>query len=135
MKNTTSKVLRKTAEAGVYFSTFIPAAALGQDAACDPNSLTIGEGADCAKGTSNTTTLFGEGGTFQQIANILIFLIGAIAVIMLILGGLQYVISNGDPKKVESAKNTILYAIIGIVVAILAFAIVGFVTGQLAPAA
>jgi hypothetical protein len=64
---------------------------------------------------------------------VLIFLVGAIAVIMLILGGLQYVISNGDAKRVESAKNTILYAIIGIVIAILAYAIVGFVTGQLAP--
>jgi hypothetical protein len=50
---------------------------------------------------------------------------------MLIWGGLQYVISSGDSKRVESAKSTILYAIIGIVVALLAFAIVSFVTGQL----
>jgi hypothetical protein len=54
-----------------------------------------------------------------------------VSVIMLIWGGLQYVISAGDSKRVESAKSTILYAIIGIVVAILAYAVVGFVTSSL----
>jgi TRAP-type C4-dicarboxylate transport system permease small subunit len=66
--------------------------------------------------------------TFQGIANTLIFIVGSISVIMIIIGGLRYVISNGDQKSVEGAKNTILYAVIGIIMAIAAFAIVTFVT-------
>lgn len=46
---------------------------------------------------------------------------------MLIIGGIRYVISGGDSKKVTDAKNTVLYAIIGLVIAFLAFAIVNFV--------
>jgi multisubunit Na+/H+ antiporter MnhB subunit len=61
----------------------------------------------------------------------MLFIIGAIAVIMLIIGGIRYVVSAGDQNAVTSAKNTILYAIIGIVVAFLAYAAVNFVSGQL----
>jgi hypothetical protein len=99
------------------------------------SNLTIQNGANCAKGTSNATSLFGGGGTtgiFQTISDLLIYIVGAVAVIMLIIGGLRYVISQGDKGNVESAKNTILYAVIGIVVAILAYAIVGFITNNLA---
>ncbi len=64
-------------------------------------------------------------------ANTLIFLVGAVAVIFLIIGGLRYVISNGDSKAVEAAKNTILYAIVGIVVAVISFALVQFVINAL----
>ena len=84
-------------------------------------------GADCSRAAGTSTDLFGTGGVFQTIANTLIFLVGAIAVLFLIIGGLRYVISNGDPKAVEAAKNTILYAIIGIIVSILSFAAVSFV--------
>ena len=50
---------------------------------------------------------------------------------MLIIGGLRYVISQGDANNVKQAKDTILYAIIGIVVAILAYAVVNFVAKAL----
>jgi multisubunit Na+/H+ antiporter MnhB subunit len=46
---------------------------------------------------------------------------------MLIIGGIRYTISQGDQSQVTSAKNTILYAIIGLIVAILAYALVNFV--------
>lgn len=91
----------------------------------------IGSGADCAKPTNAATNLFGDGSIFNTITNILLFLIGAISVIMLIIGGVRYVVSGGDQGAVTSAKNTILYAIIGIIVAFLAFAAVRFVTDQL----
>jgi multisubunit Na+/H+ antiporter MnhB subunit len=61
---------------------------------------------------------------------VLLFLIGAVSVIMLIIGGIRYTISQGDSSAVTSAKNTILYAIIGIIVALLAYAIVNFVLGS-----
>jgi hypothetical protein len=50
---------------------------------------------------------------------------------MLIYGGIRYTISAGDSKAVTDAKNTILYAIIGIIVALLAYAIVNFVLTSL----
>ena len=68
---------------------------------------------------------------FRIVVNILLFLVGSLAVIMLVIGGLRYVTSNGDQNAVASAKNTILYAIIGIVVAFLAYAAVYFVIDQL----
>jgi hypothetical protein len=66
-----------------------------------------------------------------NIINTLLLVIGIAAVIMLIIGGFRYVFSQGNEKAVSGAKDTILYSIIGIVVAILAFSIVQFVLGQL----
>jgi len=57
-------------------------------------------------------------GIFHTIVNILLFLVGAVAVIMLVIGGFRYVTSNGDQNAVSGAKNTIMYAIIGIIVAL-----------------
>lgn len=92
-------------------------------------------GASSAQGASQPSDLFGNGGIFQKITNIALYLIGAISVLMLIYGGIRYTISGGDSKNVTAAKNTILYAIVGIIVAILAFAIVNFVITSLTPVA
>ena len=67
---------------------------------------------------------------FQTVTNVLLFIIGAVSVIMLIIGGVRYTISQGDSSAVTSAKNTILYAVIGLIVAILAYAVVNFVIVQ-----
>ncbi len=92
-------------------------------------------GASSAQGSSQPSDLFGNGGIFQKITNIALYLIGAISVLMLIYGGIRYIVSGGDSKNVTAAKNTILYAIVGIVVAILAYAIVNFVITSLTPGA
>lgn len=63
----------------------------------------------------------------KTIANILLFILGAIAVVMIIIGGIKYATSNGDSSSITSAKNTILYSVIGLIVAILAYAIVNFI--------
>jgi hypothetical protein len=88
------------------------------------------QGVNCSapSGKAGTATLFGNGGIFQTVANTLIFIVAAVSVIMLIVGGLRYVLSGGESSAVKGAKDTILYAIIGIVVAALAFAAVTFVT-------
>ena len=90
-------------------------------------------GIDAAKpdGAAGTTGLFADGGIFKTVVNILLFLIGAISVIMLIVGGIRYTISAGDSGNVTAAKNTIMYALIGLIVAFLAFAIVNWVLGAL----
>ena len=59
--------------------------------------------------------------------NILSYIVGVAAIIMVILGGFKYITADGDASKVTSAKNTIMYALIGLVVAALAQAIVLFV--------
>ena len=99
----------------------------------DSNSPIL-SGSQCAKANGTSNNLFAQGGVFQTIANTLIFIVGAVAVIFLIIGGLRYVISNGDPKNVSAAKDTILYAIVGIVVAIVSFALVSFVINALSKA-
>lgn len=87
-------------------------------------------GANQARTSDMPTVIFGNSGIFTQIVSVMMFLVGILSVIMLVFGGLRYVISRGDSKAVESAKNTILYAIVGLIVAILAYAIVNFVIGS-----
>lgn len=111
------------------FALVTPNAVYAQN--CTDASGGISGGADCAKPTGAASNLFGEGSIFNTITNVALFLIGAISVIMLIYGGIRYVVSGGDQAAVTGAKNTIMYAIIGIVVAFLAFAAVRFVTDQL----
>ncbi len=61
------------------------------------------------------------------IINVALGILGLVAVVMIILGGLSYTTSAGDATKVKKAKDTIMYGVIGLVVALLAFAIVNFV--------
>ena len=68
-------------------------------------------------------------GTLAFIVNLLSIILGVAAVIMIIVGGLKYVTSDGDSNKVSSAKGTITYAIIGLVIAILAKPLVNLVLG------
>ena len=70
-------------------------------------------------------------GTINLIINVALGVIGLIAVVMIIMGGVQYTTSSGDAAKVKKAKDTIMYGIIGLVVALLAFAIVNFVLGNI----
>lgn len=68
---------------------------------------------------------FGKG--VQNVVNLLLFILGLAAVLAIILGGFRYVTSNGDAGQVKTARDIILYACVGLVVALLAFAIVNFV--------
>lgn len=90
---------------------------------------------DCAKtgvtGAGGDASNGSIGPILRNITNTLLFLLGAVAVIMIVIGGFKYVISNGDTSQVTSAKNTIFYAVIGLVVALLAYAIVNFVNTKL----
>lgn len=67
------------------------------------------------------------GGSIKVIVNMMLYLLGAIAVVMIVVGGIRYTTSNGDSGAITSAKNTILYSVVGLVVAIMAYAIVNFV--------
>lgn len=65
--------------------------------------------------------------TLLNIIKVVLGVLGFVAVVFIIMGGFTYVMSNGDSAKLTKAKNTILYAVIGLVVALLAFAIVNFI--------
>lgn len=92
--------------------------------------FTIQGGANAARGTDQTADLFGSEGIFRTITNVLLFILGAVSVIMIIIGGLRYVISGGNSTNVTAAKNTILYAIVGVIIALLSYAIINFVLGS-----
>lgn len=68
-----------------------------------------------------------EAGILSNVLNAVYFWAGILAVGLIIYGGFIYTISNGDPSKVKKAKDSILYAVIGLVVVLLAFAITSFV--------
>ena len=65
--------------------------------------------------------------TISNIINAVIGILGLVCVIVIILGGVQYMVSTGESSKVKKAKDTILYGVIGLVICVLAFAIVNFV--------
>lgn len=84
-------------------------------------------GAEAARGSGMPSELVGVNGVFTKITNTILYAVGIVSVVMLIYGGIRYVVSGGDSKKVTDAKNTIMYALIGLIIAILSFAIVNFV--------
>ena len=91
---------------------------IADQCAADPNAAIC---KDAGKGSEDL---------IKNIINVLLFIIGAISVIVIIFGGILYATSAGDSGQVTKAKNTILYAVVGLVVAFLAFAIVNWVIEQ-----
>ena len=88
-------------------------------------------GVQAAQGTGVPTSLFGGSGIVTTVTNILLFIAGALAVIMIIWGGLRYATSAGNAANVTAAKNTVLYAIVGLIIAFLAFAVVNWLLGAM----
>ena len=109
----------------VGFGAFVLAPATY--AACTDAKSCVTDGLTATGGTSSKTSV---SDIVKTIVNVLLFIIGSISVIMIIIGGIKYTVSNGDSSAVTSAKNTILYAVIGLMVAIFAYAIVNFVVSH-----
>lgn len=96
------------------------------------------EGVNFTSGNSSTSCDPQAGqqtvqGIVATVIDVLSIVVGVVAVIMIIIGGLKYITSSGDANNVSSAKNTILYAIIGLVVVLLAQIIVRFVINTATP--
>ncbi len=131
MTKTMKRLGAQAATASVLMATSLQyVAAADTGANCDVNGG-IKAGIDCANPGTTSKGLFAAGGIFSTIANTLIFIVGAVSVIMLIIGGLRYVLSGGESSAVKGAKDTILYSIIGIIVAVLSYAAVSFVLTRL----
>ena len=132
MKNIKRTLIAATLVLGIAF-TAIPALSQPAFAQVNPQEQACkGTG-----GTWNGTTCVGNTTTddlptvITNIINVLLYIIGAIGVVMVIIGGIMYTVSAGDAAAVTKAKNTILYAVIGLVIAFLAYAIVNWVIGAL----
>jgi len=94
------------------------------------NSTSTGTSTACADKGGTKATENGIASTAKQVVNILSLVIGAVAVIMIIVGGFRYIVSAGAADKVTAAKNTIVYALIGLVVVVFAQLIVHFVLNK-----
>ncbi|MFZ1801874.1 MAG: hypothetical protein WAW62_04255 [Candidatus Saccharimonas aalborgensis] len=91
---------------------------------CTSAATCIGTGANTAGGSGQNGDL---GGLIKTVVNTLLYVLGATAVLMIVIGGIRYVTSQGDAAHIKAAKDTILYSVIGLIVAILAYALVNFV--------
>lgn len=132
------KILLKTFTVLLAFSGFIgfsglttaPTFAEGEDKAtsdvCKSSAAAeVKRAAGCDGNTNAVVTIV------QTILNSIIAIMGIVAVIFIVIGGVNYMTSQGDPGKLKKAKDTILYAVIGLVVCALAFAIVNWTIGVL----
>ncbi len=117
------KIIKKASQ------VFTGAAALATIGAGRVMALSVQDGIDAAKTDDMPSNLVGAGGVIDSITSTILYILGFISVIMLIIGGVKYALSAGDAKAVTDAKNTILYALIGLVIAILSYSIVKFVIG------
>lgn len=81
--------------------------------------------------TAGSNSIYGPNGVLTKAARLIAVVVGIASVVMIIIGGFKYVTSSGDPNNVKSAKDTILFAIVGMIVAVSTQAIVLFVLERL----
>jgi hypothetical protein len=80
---------------------------------------------------SKTNPLTGSSGILTQVTSIVLYVVGIAAVIMVIVSGIRMATSNGDPQAFSSARTGLIYALIGLVIAVLARVIVLFIIGRI----
>ncbi len=131
------KTLRQRIAAALAFVMLatpvaIPAVAHAQDiqgCLSGGATLSVGNGNTCPTGNNNAGT-DKVNNIITTIVNIFSAIVGIVSVIMIIYGGFKYISSGGDSSKVTEAKNTIVYAVIGLVVVAMAQFIVQFVLNK-----
>lgn len=106
--------------------------------ASDVGAVNLMRGCDSDQSNSALCKSKDEGATrddagsmIQDVINVILMLLGIVAVIVMIVGGFRYVTSGGDESGIKQGKETILYAVIGLIIAMMAYAIVNFVVFRL----
>ena len=101
-------------------------------------SLSGSVSAQVSKGIDTATTsemqgksIDGKDGLIKTVVNILLWAVGILSVIMIIFSGFRYITSAGDTSKTKSAQSTLIYSVVGLIVAIMAWAIVNMVINRL----
>ena len=85
---------------------------------------------DCSRGKGQAKELDGNQGIITTIINTMLFIVGLLAVIMIIYAGIRFVTAHGYEKQVTGARQTIIYSVVGLIVAIVAYALVNWVFTQ-----
>lgn len=93
----------------------------------DAGGKTFNAAKQCLDDNGNPFTGDSVATSIKKVINILLYIAGIIAVIYVVIAGFRYVTSNGDSGAITKAKNTVIYALIGLAVAVMAYAIVNFV--------
>lgn len=123
--------------AGLLFgvSAFGLSAATPVHAACTGDNVAqcISQNCDSKNPLCNgiTNGRSGVSSLVQNTTNLLLFVLGTICVIVIIISGIRFATAAGDPSQIKTARESIIYAVAGLVVAILAYAIVHFVLNNL----
>ena len=101
-------------------------------------SLSGSASAQVSEGINTATTsemkgksIDGDNGLIKTVVNVLLWAVGILSVIMIIFSGLRYITSAGDASKTKSGQSTLIYSVVGLIVAIMAYAIVNMVTNRL----
>lgn len=101
-------------------------------------SLSGNASAQVSKGIDTATTsemkgksIDGDKGLIKTVVNVLLWAVGVLSVIMIIFSGFRYITSAGDASKTKSAQSTLIYSVVGLIVAIMAWAIVNMVIKRL----
>lgn len=100
---------------------------------CTDSNPTIAAKADqspLCQDQSSSDPILGPNGILSDVTRIITIIAGTAAVILIVISGFQFVISGGDTQRVQSARNTLLYSIVGLVVIVLANLIIGFVLNR-----
>ena len=121
--------------AGVLLLAVLPLA-ISQPAFADCISDPTSAGCPCALNSSSAACqdLINQDGLsniLKNATNIVLFIAGALAVIMIIYGSIRFMTAHGNEKQVESARLIVTYSVIGLIIAILAYALVNFVLSNL----
>jgi hypothetical protein len=101
------------------------------DQACNSGATASTSCKDRSTQTTQNNSIYGPNGILTKAARIVALLVGIASVIMIIIGGLRYVMASGDPNSINGAKNSIIYAIVGLIVALVATGIIQFVLDRL----
>lgn len=96
-------------------------------AANDWNSKACAEADEAQKAALGCETSSTAPSVVEGIINGVIAIVGILAVIIIVVGGQRFIVSQGDPNKVTAARGMIIYGVVGLIVAVLAFAVVNFV--------
>jgi hypothetical protein len=91
----------------------------------------VNESTVCADKSKSADPIAGSGGLIMKIINILAFVAGLAAVIIIILAALRFVTSGGSSEDVAGARRTLIYALVGLVILILARTLVAFTLGRI----
>lgn len=135
MKQLLKKIALVTASLAVLLAPVAaPAMVYAQDTPDIDGNLCAGANLKVNDTTCDNTGAADEvNNIIATVINIFSLVVGVVSVIMIIIGGLRYITSGGDSGNVGNAKNTILYAIIGLVIVALAQIIVKFVLSKALP--